>query len=45
MSDLDIASTTYLPGSGWVDRPTDPEPCVTGEVTCDIAVIGGGLGA
>ncbi len=44
MSKLDIASTTYVPGSGWVDRPTDLEPAVAGDVSCDAVVIGGGMG-
>jgi NADPH-dependent 2,4-dienoyl-CoA reductase/sulfur reductase-like enzyme len=35
---------TYLLGSGWVDRPTAIEPAVAGELTCDVVVIGGGLG-
>ncbi|NBE50001.1 NAD(P)/FAD-dependent oxidoreductase [Streptomyces boluensis] len=35
---------TYLPGSGWVDRPTTCEPGVAGDVSCDVVVIGGGLG-
>ncbi|GGO86146.1 putative oxidoreductase [Nocardioides phosphati] len=30
--------------SGWIDPPTDLQPAVSGEVTCDIAVIGGGVG-
>jgi glycine/D-amino acid oxidase-like deaminating enzyme len=30
--------------SGWIDSPTDLQPAVEGEVTCDIAVIGGGVG-
>ncbi|GAB4009985.1 NAD(P)/FAD-dependent oxidoreductase [Nocardioides ultimimeridianus] len=30
--------------SGWIDPPTDLRPAVSGEVTCDIAVIGGGVG-
>jgi len=38
------SSLTYLSGSGWVDRPTALEPALTGDVECDIAVIGGGLG-
>lgn len=37
-------SLAYLAGSGWVDRPTTLEPAVTGDVDCDVAVIGGGLG-
>jgi glycine/D-amino acid oxidase-like deaminating enzyme len=30
--------------SGWIEPPTDLQPSVSGEVTCDIAVIGGGVG-
>jgi len=30
--------------SGWIDPPTDLQPAVSGEVTCDTAVIGGGVG-
>lgn len=30
--------------TGWIDPPTDLQPAVSGEVTCDIAVIGGGVG-
>ncbi|WP_158890894.1 NAD(P)/FAD-dependent oxidoreductase [Amycolatopsis anabasis] len=38
------SSVTYLSGTGWVDRPTTLEPALSGEVTCDVAVLGGGLG-
>lgn len=38
------SSLTYLSGSGWVDRPTTLEPTLTGDVVCDVAVIGGGMG-
>lgn len=44
MSANPVASMTYLPGSGWVDRPTTLEPAVSCDVSCDVAVIGGGLG-
>lgn len=30
--------------SGWIDPPTDLQPAVRGEVACDVAVIGGGVG-
>ena len=30
--------------SGWIEPPTDLQPAVRGEITCDIAVIGGGVG-
>lgn len=34
----------YEPFSGWVDAPTDLRPAVDGEVTCQVAVVGGGMG-
>jgi gamma-glutamylputrescine oxidase len=37
-------TTKILSGSGWVDRPTTLEPALDEELTCEIAVIGGGLG-
>jgi glycine/D-amino acid oxidase-like deaminating enzyme len=37
-------TTTYVSGSGWVDRPLSLAPELTGEASCDVAVIGGGLG-
>ncbi|WP_036227610.1 FAD-binding oxidoreductase [Marmoricola sp. URHB0036] len=30
--------------SGWIDRPTDLQPALTESITCDVAVIGGGVG-
>lgn len=33
----------YLAGSGWADRPAAAVPALAGEVTCDVAVVGGGL--
>jgi len=44
MNETQVNSMTYLAGSGWVDRPTSLEPAVAGDVSCDVAVIGGGLG-
>ncbi|GCD88118.1 FAD-binding oxidoreductase [Nocardioides sp. LS1] len=38
------APPALLQGSGWVDRPAELEPAVSGQVDCDIVVIGGGLG-
>ncbi|MFI7006543.1 NAD(P)/FAD-dependent oxidoreductase [Streptomyces sp. NPDC050145] len=35
---------TFLSGSGWVERPTELEPSLIGDVECDVAVVGGGLG-
>ncbi|KAA1420989.1 FAD-binding oxidoreductase [Nocardioides humilatus] len=37
-------SVTYESFSGWVDAPTDIRPAVDGDVTCQVAVIGGGIG-
>ena len=39
-----VNGITYLDGSGWAERPADLEPSVSGELSCDVAVIGGGLG-
>lgn len=36
--------TKYLNFTGWYDRPDDLQPAVDGDLTCDIAVIGGGMG-
>jgi len=38
------SAMTYLPGTGWVDPPTDVQPALTGRLTCDVAIVGGGLG-
>lgn len=35
---------TYLSGSGWADRPTTLQPALHGDLSCEIAVLGGGLG-
>jgi glycine/D-amino acid oxidase-like deaminating enzyme len=35
---------TYLSDSGWTDRPTTLEPALEGSVSCEFAVVGGGLG-
>lgn len=37
-------STKYTNFSGWIDRLDDIQPAAEGEITCDIAVIGGGMG-
>ncbi|MHC6177772.1 NAD(P)/FAD-dependent oxidoreductase [Glutamicibacter sp. X7] len=37
-------TTKYSNFSGWIDRPEDLQPAVDGDLTCDIAVIGGGMG-
>lgn len=36
--------TTYSRFTGWTDAPTDPRPALDGDITCDVAVVGGGLG-
>ncbi|WP_411129173.1 NAD(P)/FAD-dependent oxidoreductase [Streptomyces sp. x-19] len=33
---------TYSASSGWIDPPTDVMPALRGELTCDVAVVGGG---
>ncbi|MFI2238325.1 NAD(P)/FAD-dependent oxidoreductase [Streptomyces chrestomyceticus] len=35
---------TYASFTGWVDPPTDVVPTLEDELTCDVAVVGGGLG-
>lgn len=30
--------------SGWIDPPTDLQPALAEDITCDVAVIGGGVG-
>ena len=35
---------TYTDFSAWIDEPTDVRPALSGESTCDVVVIGGGLG-
>lgn len=37
-------STKYLNFTGWIDRPDDVRPPLDGDLICDIAVIGGGMG-
>ncbi|YAL83412.1 NAD(P)/FAD-dependent oxidoreductase [Dermacoccaceae bacterium W4C1] len=34
----------YTSFTGWIDRPDDLRPALDGDLTCDIAVIGGGMG-
>jgi len=36
--------TKYSNFSGWIDRPDDVQPALDGDLACDIAVIGGGMG-
>ncbi|MFJ9390930.1 NAD(P)/FAD-dependent oxidoreductase [Nocardioides sp. NPDC101246] len=40
----DMSTVDLHTFSGWIDPPTERQPAVTGEVTCDVAVIGGGVG-
>lgn len=44
MSRALTSAMTFLPGTGWVDPPTDVRPAVKGSIICDVAVVGGGLG-
>lgn len=37
-------STKYTSFTGWIDRPDDVQPALDGDLSCDIAVIGGGMG-
>lgn len=37
-------SVIYESFSGWVDAPTDLRPAIDGDLTCQVAVIGGGIG-
>lgn len=34
----------YTDGTGWIDPPNDVQPSLPGDHTCDVAVIGGGIG-
>lgn len=36
--------TKYTNFTGWIDPPVDVQPALDGDLTCDIAVIGGGMG-
>lgn len=40
MKTANVAYTTF---SGWVDPPADLQPAVSGDLTCQVAVIGGGI--
>lgn len=44
MSGTGLGALTYLPGSGWVDRPSNAEPALDGDTSCGVVVVGGGLG-
>lgn len=30
--------------TGWVEAPTDLQPALTQDITCEVAVVGGGIG-
>ncbi|MFI2280772.1 NAD(P)/FAD-dependent oxidoreductase [Nocardia beijingensis] len=34
----------YSTCTGWIDAPTDLQPALKSDITCDVAVIGGGMG-
>jgi len=38
------ADTRYTTFTGWVDRPTDLTAPLDATISCDVAVVGGGLG-
>lgn len=40
---MDTKSVSYCTFSGWVDPPTDKLPALVEDVTCQVAVIGGGI--
>lgn len=37
-------NVTYSAFSGWVDAPTDLRPALDGDIACQVAVVGGGIG-
>lgn len=39
-----MAGLEYLHDTGWVSRPNNSAPTLDGEIRCDVAIIGGGLG-
>ncbi|MCP2258170.1 Glycine/D-amino acid oxidase (deaminating) [Streptoalloteichus tenebrarius] len=39
-----IDNVEYSTFSGWIDPPADVVPALAGDLTCDVAVIGGGMG-
>jgi glycerol-3-phosphate dehydrogenase len=41
---MKIDNVEYSTFSGWIDPPADVLPALTGNLTCDVAVIGGGMG-
>jgi gamma-glutamylputrescine oxidase len=44
MGKMTRGALTLLPGSGWVERPDLLEPRLTEHISCEVAVVGGGLG-
>lgn len=40
---METDSVEYLPFSGWADPPRDVRPSLRGDLTCQVAVIGGGI--
>lgn len=44
MPERQTGQVTYLSGSGWTERPTTLRPALDESISCDIAVVGGGLG-
>ncbi|CAL9593322.1 NAD(P)/FAD-dependent oxidoreductase [Streptomyces sp. enrichment culture] len=41
---MNTDNVEYSAFSGWADPPADIQPALTGDLTCDVAVVGGGLG-
>ncbi|MBD0692081.1 NAD(P)/FAD-dependent oxidoreductase [Streptomyces sp. CBMA123] len=41
---MNIDTIEYSTFTGWIDPPTDVLPGLDGDLTCDVAVIGGGMG-
>ncbi|MDG5486042.1 NAD(P)/FAD-dependent oxidoreductase [Mycolicibacterium gadium] len=41
---MSIHTIEYSTFTGWIDAPTDLQPALISDITCDVAVIGGGMG-
>lgn len=41
---MTLDAVLYSSSTGWIDPPTDVLPALDGHITCDVAVVGGGLG-
>ncbi|KZB79268.1 NAD(P)/FAD-dependent oxidoreductase [Amycolatopsis regifaucium] len=41
---MKTGNVEYTAFSGWVDPPSDVLPSLTGDLTCEVAVVGGGIG-